>query len=198
MIKGVFPAERFRQWDTPFYYYDMALLQKTLDALTAETEKYGYHQHYAVKANANPRILSAIAARGFGADCVSGGEIEAALACGFPASKIVFAGVGKADREIRLGLEHDIACFNVESLAELRIIDELAAERKQTARVALRVNPDVDARTHAKITTGLQENKFGINLSLLPGVFAEMRGMKHVRFTGLHFHIGSQITDMSV
>ncbi|MGP1421148.1 MAG: diaminopimelate decarboxylase [Tannerella sp.] len=197
MIKGVFPVKQFRQQDTPFYYYDMALLRKTLDALTAETEKYGYHQHYAVKANANPHILSAIAARGFGADCVSGGEIEAALACGFPASKIVFAGVGKADWEIRLGLEHDIACFNVESLAELRVIDELAAERKQTARVALRVNPDIDAHTHAKITTGLQENKFGINLSLLPGVFAGMRGMKHVRFTGLHFHIGSQITDMS-
>ena len=172
MIKGVFPVEQFRQQDTPFYYYDMALLRKTLDALTAEIEKYGYHQHYAVKANANPHILSAIAARGFGADCVSGGEIEAALACGFPASKIVFAGVGK-------------------------VIDGLAAERKQTARVALRVNPDIDAHTHAKITTGLQENKFGINLSLLPRVFAGMRGMKHVRFTGLHFHIGSQITDMS-
>ena len=127
MIKGVFPVEQFRQQDTPFYYYDMALLRKTLDTLTAEIEKYGYHQHYAVKANANPHILSAIAARGFGADCVSGGEIEAALACGFPASKIVFAGVGKADWEIRLGLEHDIACFNVESLAELRVIDGLAA-----------------------------------------------------------------------
>lgn len=197
MIKGVFPIDKFKRLTTPFYYYDIDLLQKTLDVLNAETKKYGYHQHYAVKANANPRLLSVIARNGVGADCVSGGEIKAALSSGFPASKIVFAGVGKADWEILLGLEHDIACFNVESLAELRIINKLAASQKKTATVALRVNPDVDAHTHAKITTGLQENKFGINLKLLPDVFAEMKNLKHVHFTGLHFHIGSQITDMS-
>ncbi|MDR1380281.1 MAG: diaminopimelate decarboxylase [Tannerella sp.] len=182
---------------TPFYYYDMALLQDTLNVIRTETGKYGYHQHYAVKANANPRILALIAANGFGADCVSGGEIRAALNAGFPASGIVFAGVGKADWEINLGLDSGIACFNVESLAELEVINALAEAKNKTATIALRVNPNVDAHTHAKITTGLQENKFGINTGLLCGVLDEMKSMKNVRFTGIHFHIGSQITDLS-
>jgi diaminopimelate decarboxylase len=197
MIKGTFPTEKFRNMQTPFYYYDMALLQNTLDVIKAETKKYGYHQHYAVKANANPRILSLIAKNGLGADCVSGGEIRAALNAGFPASKIVFAGVGKADWEINLGLDNDIACFNVESLAELEVINALSGAKNKTATIALRVNPNVDAHTHAKITTGLQENKFGINVGLLKGVLNEMNSMKNVRFTGFHFHIGSQITDLS-
>ncbi|MDR3251428.1 MAG: diaminopimelate decarboxylase [Tannerella sp.] len=197
MIKGIFPIERFRELQTPFYYYDLELLQKTLDVVAAETGKYGYRQHYAIKANANPVILELIARNGFGADCVSGGEIRAALAAGFPASEIVFAGVGKADREIILGIENSIACFNVESLAELEVINGIAADMNRTANIALRINPNVDAHTHAKITTGLQENKFGINTGLLPGVVGEMRGMKNVAFKGIHFHIGSQITDMS-
>lgn len=197
MIKGIFPTEKFKRLQTPFYYYDMALLQDTLNIIKAEIDKYGYHQHYAIKANANPKILALIAKNGFGADCVSGGEIQAALDAGFPASKIVFAGVGKADWEINLGLDNDIACFNVESLAELEVINTLAEAKDKIATVALRVNPNVDAHTHAKITTGLQENKFGINLSLLNGVMDELLKMSHVRFSGLHFHIGSQITDLS-
>ncbi|MDR0574454.1 MAG: diaminopimelate decarboxylase [Tannerella sp.] len=196
-MKGFFPTDKFRNIQTPFYYYNMALLQDTLNVIKAETDKYGYHQHYAVKANANPRILSLIAKNGMGADCVSGGEIQAALDAGFPASKIVFAGVGKADWEINLGLDHDIACFNVESLAELEVINALAEAKNKIATVALRVNPNVDAHTHAKITTGLQENKFGINLGALPGVIDEMLKMNNIRFSGLHFHIGSQITDLS-
>ncbi|MDR0844565.1 MAG: diaminopimelate decarboxylase [Tannerella sp.] len=198
MLKGTFPVDKLRGIQTPFYYYDIDLLCKTLDKINAETGRYGYHEHYAVKANANPRILSVIAEKGLGADCVSGGEIQAALDAGFPANRIVFAGVGKADWEIHLGLEHDIACFNVESLAELHVLNELAAAKGKTATIALRINPDVDAHTHAKITTGLQENKFGINIGLLPGVLDELSGMKNVRFTGIHFHIGSQITDMPV
>ena len=196
-MKGKFPTEQFRKLQTPFYYYDVALLQKTLDVVKAEIEKYDYHLHYAVKANANPRILSIIAKSGLGADCVSGGEIQAALDAGFPASKIVFAGVGKADWEINLGLDNDIACFNVESLAELEIINALAEAKNKTATIALRVNPNVDAHTHAKITTGLQENKFGIDLALLNGVVDEMLTMNNIRFFGIHFHIGSQITDLS-
>jgi diaminopimelate decarboxylase len=176
----------------------MNVLHQTLDVVKAETNRYGYHEHYAVKANANPRLLAVIARSGLGADCVSGGEIQAAIDAGFPPSKIFFAGVGKADWEINLGLDNNIACFNVESIAELHVLDELAGARGKTAAVALRVNPDVDAHTHAKITTGLQENKFGINLGMIPGVTAELRGLKHVYFTGLHFHIGSQITDLSV
>ncbi|MDR1523697.1 MAG: diaminopimelate decarboxylase [Tannerella sp.] len=196
-MKGFFPIEKFRTIQTPFYYYDTALLRNTLAVIRTETKKYGYRQHYAVKANANPRILSLIAKNGLGADCVSGGEIRAALDAGFPAAGIVFAGVGKADWEINLGLDNDIACFNVESQAELEVINALAEAKNKTATIALRVNPNVDAHTHAKITTGLQENKFGINLGLLKGVLDEMKSMKNVRFTGLHFHIGSQITDLS-
>lgn len=197
MLKGTFPIEKFKALETPFYYYDMELLKETLEVIKAESGKYGYHVHYAVKANANPRILAAIAAQGLGADCVSGGEVQAALDAGFPADKVVFAGVGKADWEINLGLDRDIFCFNVESLAELEIINELAAAKGKVARVALRINPEVDAHTHAKITTGLKENKFGINLSLLGKVLDVMASMKSVRLIGIHTHIGSQITDMS-
>ena len=197
ILKGKFPIEKFEALQTPFYYYDMKLLGETLEVIKAESGKYGYHVHYAVKANANPRILQTIAAAGLGADCVSGGEVRAALDAGFPAGKVVFAGVGKADWEIDLGLDADIFCFNVESLAELEIINERAAAKGKTARIALRINPEVDAHTHAKITTGLKENKFGINLGLLGKVLDAMKQMQHVRLIGIHAHIGSQITDMS-
>lgn len=197
ILKGKFPIEKFEALQTPFYYYDMKLLGETLEMVKAESGKYGYHVHYAVKANANPRILQTIAAAGLGADCVSGGEVRAALEAGFPAKKVVFAGVGKADWEIDLGLDAGIFCFNVESLAELEIIHERAVAKGKTARVALRINPEVDAHTHAKITTGLKENKFGINLALLGKVLDAMAPMQHVQLVGIHAHIGSQITDMS-
>ncbi|MDR3137750.1 MAG: diaminopimelate decarboxylase [Tannerellaceae bacterium] len=196
--KGDFPIDRFQTLETPFYYYDTALLHKTLEMVVAEAGKYGYKIHFAVKANANPRLLSLIAGYGVGADCVSGGEVCAALKAGFPAEKIVFAGVGKADWEIELGLESNIFCFNVESLAELEVLDALAANKRKTAAVALRINPDVDAHTHAKITTGKRENKFGINFGgILEGTLQRMNAMRHVRLIGIHCHIGSQITDMS-
>lgn len=197
MIKGSFPLKAFKALETPFYYYDIDLLKRTLETVKAESGKYGYHVHFAIKANANPHILSVIAGYGLGADCVSGGEIRAALDAGFPADKIVFAGVGKADWEINLGLDNDIFCFNAESSAELDILDELAAAKGKTASVALRINPDVDAHTHAKITTGLKENKFGINLGMLDGVLEQLTKLKHLKLIGLHSHIGSQITDMS-
>ena len=197
MLKGTFPKDKLKALPTPFYYYDVKLLQDTLDMVKNEAGKYGYHAHYAVKANANPRILSIIAENGLGADCVSGGEVKAALDAGFPADKIVFAGVGKADWEINLGLDNDIFCFNVESAVELEIIDELAAAKNKVASVALRINPEVDAHTHAKITTGMKENKFGINLSQLGQVLDNLANLKNVKLIGIHFHIGSQITDMS-
>ena len=197
MLKGIFPIEQFKKLPTPFYYYNIELLQETLDIVKAEAGKYGYHVHYAVKANANPRILSVIAANGFGADCVSGGEVKAALDAGFPANKIVYAGVGKADWEINLSLDNDIFCFNVESAAELEVINELAAAKNKMASIALRINPEVDAHTHAKITTGMKENKFGINLSQLGGVFERIKTMHNIKLIGIHCHIGSQITDMS-
>ena len=196
-MKGTFPIEKWGNLTTPFYFYDTTLLKNTLEAIKKETDKYNFCQHYAIKANANPRILKLIASYGFGADCVSGGEVKAAIEAGFPADKVVFAGVGKADWEINLALDADIFCFNVESLAELYIINELAIAKDKTARVEFRVNPNVDAHTHAKITTGLSENKFGINMSQISSVIKEAKTLSNIEVVGLHFHIGSQITDMS-
>ncbi|MCD8310140.1 MAG: diaminopimelate decarboxylase [Prevotellaceae bacterium] len=196
-MKGTFPIDKFRRLSTPFYYYDTKVLRDTLSVVRSVMEKQGnYVVHYAVKANANPKLLSIISGYGLGADCVSGGEIRAAVQAGFPADKIVFAGVGKADWEIELGLEYGIFCFNVESEPELEVIDKIAAAKGKTARVAFRINPDVGAHTHAHITTGLAENKFGISMQDMDRVIDRTRGMEHVRFEGLHFHIGSQILDM--
>ncbi|GHT02832.1 diaminopimelate decarboxylase [Bacteroidia bacterium] len=195
-MKTIFPTAKFQQLRTPFYYYDTDLLNKTLQAAQSEADSYGYHLHYAVKANANPRVLAIIRAAGFGADCVSGGEIQAALAAGFAADKIVFAGVGKADWEINLGLDKDIFCFNVESIPELQVMDNLAAAKAKTACVALRINPEVDAHTHAHITTGKKENKFGINLDQLDSVLDVLDRLKNIKLIGLHFHIGSQLTEL--
>ena len=196
-MTGVFPQDGFPSLQTPFYYYDTALLRRTLACIKEEAARHGgFEVHYAVKANANPKVLNIIAQSGLGADCVSGGEIKAALAAGFPAGKIVYAGVGKADWEINLGISKGIFCFNVESAAELEVIGSLAAEAGKTARVCLRVNPDVGAHTHANITTGLAENKFGISMGDLWQVAGLAQSMPGVELIGLHFHIGSQILDM--
>ena len=198
MIKGTFPIEKFRELETPFYYYDMKVLRDTLDTINKETSKYGnFHVHYAIKANANPKILKIIADYGLGADCVSGNEVSAALAAGFPASKIVFAGVAKTDREILNGIDNDIFCFNCESIEELHIIQELAASRAKTVRVALRINPNVKTDTHANITTGLAENKFGIPLADTEYAIHLAEQLPNIEFIGLHFHIGSQILNIS-
>lgn len=193
-----FPIDKFQLLETPFYYYETQLLRQTLTVINMEVAKYqNFEVHYAVKANTNPKILKIICQAGLGADCVSGGEIQAALMAGFQADKIVYAGVGKSDWEINLGLDHDIFCFNVESEAELNVINELAGERNKTARIALRINPNIGAHTHANITTGLAENKFGIDMDDMESIINKMGKMKHVTFIGLHFHIGSQIIDMS-
>ena len=197
MIKGTFPIERFKDIDTPFYYYDTRVLRETLDTIHEETRHNPeYEVHYAIKANANPKVLRIISAAGFGADCVSGGEVRAAIEAGFPANKVVFAGVGKSDREINLALDYGIHCFNVESEAELLIINELAEKKGKVARIALRINPNVGAHTHSNITTGLAENKFGINLEQIEGVIEQAIALPYIDFEGVHFHIGSQILDM--
>ena len=196
-MKGNFPIEKFKQKETPFYYYDTALLRQTLRTINDEAGKHeNFCVHYAVKANANPKILGIIAQSGLGADCVSGGEIQAAVMAGFPADKIVYAGVGKSDWEIQLGLDLGIAAFNVESIPELEVINELAKKSNTVARVAFRINPNVGAHTHANITTGLAENKFGISMRDMEEVIAHAESLKNVKFTGLHFHIGSQILEM--
>lgn len=196
-MKGQFPVERFQNIRTPFYYYDTDLLRQTLQAINSEASKHeGWHVHYAIKANANPTLLRIIRAAGLGADCVSGGEIEACIKAGFPSSKIVYAGVGKSDWEINLGLDNDIFCFNVESIPELEVINQLAAEKGKAARVAFRLNPNVGAHTHANITTGLAENKFGIAMRDMVSVIEHAQQLKNIEVVGLHFHIGSQILDM--
>ena len=188
----------FRELPTPFYYYDMGLLSLTLRRLKKASESMGYVMHYAVKANANPGILELISSYGFGADCVSGNDIKKALECGFKASDIAFAGVGKTDDEILLGLENDIFSFNCESWPEIEVINALAAELGQTARIALRVNPNLNPNTHHYITTGLEENKFGISLWELEKVLDKTLALPNLELVGLHFHLGSQITDLSV
>ena len=190
-------VEKLGNIPTPFYYYDIELLQETLAAILRETsESENYHIHYAVKANANPNILKVIKDAGLGVDCVSGGEIQASLDAGFAPDKIVYAGVGKSDWEILLGLRNDIFCFNVESIPELEIINEFAISEGKTANVCFRINPNVGAHTHANITTGLAENKFGIAMEDMVKVVRLAESMTNVRFLGLHFHIGSQITEM--
>ena len=196
-MKGTFPVNKFRELETPFYYYDLNVLRETLSCINKEAGKYNnFCVHYAVKANANHKVLTIIRESGLGADCVSGGEIRAAIKAGFPTNKIVYAGVGKTDWEINLGLDYDIFCFNVESVPELEIINELAAAKGKTARVAFRINPNVGAHTHANITTGLAENKFGISMEDMDKVIDMAGTLPHVKFVGLHFHIGSQILDM--
>ncbi|GGH17668.1 diaminopimelate decarboxylase [Sphingobacterium alkalisoli] len=184
--------------ETPFYYYDLALLERTLDAAKQAADKRKFHIHYALKANFNDRILSIIRSKGFGADCVSGNEVQKSIDVGFEASKITFAGVGKSDKEITSALKHQIFAFNVESIQELEVIDELAAKLGEKANVSLRINPNVDAHTHHYITTGLDENKFGVPNSELEQAAAVLRSCEHVNLVGLHFHVGSQITDLNV
>ncbi len=197
-METLFPVEKFRATRTPFYYYDTNLLRNTIREVKNESAKYdNFFVHYAVKANANPKILKIISEGGLGVDCVSGGEIEAAMQAGFPCDGIVFAGVGKADWEINIALDANIFCFNVESVPELEVINELAKAKGKTANVCFRINPEVGAHTHANITTGLAENKFGIAMSDMVPVIERAMSLENIKFIGLHFHIGSQILDMT-
>jgi len=189
---------KFRDLKTPFYFYDLDVLKSNLDIIRNESENSGYKIHYAVKANANPRILKIISSCGFGADCVSWNEIDAAIKAGFDPSKVVFAGVGKSDYEIINAIKAGIYCFNVESIPEIEVIEQFAAEQKRTVQVALRINPLVEAHTHKYITTGIEESKFGIHTWELEDVLKVLTDMKHLKLIGIHFHIGSQITKMSV
>lgn len=195
-MRTQFPTDKFKVLPTPFYYYNTSLLRQTLDEINKEVDKYGnFNVHYAVKANSNPKILSIIKEKGLGADCVSGGEILAALRAGIPASKIVFAGVGKSDWEIETGLSAGISCFNVESVPEMEVISELARKKGVTAHVCVRINPEVGAHTIKEITTGKAENKFGIAMRDMIDVIRLTATLPNICFEGLHFHIGSQILE---
>ncbi|MCH2449804.1 MAG: diaminopimelate decarboxylase [Gracilimonas sp.] len=192
----MFPSEVtdfFKAQKTPFYYYDLDVLNETLDQIKTHGLSKGFHIHFALKANNQPKILEIIKKAGLGADCVSGGEIQRAIDSGFNSEEIAFAGVGKSDEEMKLGLKHDIFCFNCESPQELEVLNELAGQRNTIARIALRLNPNVEADTHKYITTGLNENKFGINASDLDDMLDKLPGLKNLKLIGIHFHIGSQI-----
>lgn len=180
--------------DTPCYFYDMDLLRITLDTVGRAARKHGYIVHYALKACYDLPVVREIASRGFGADCVSGGEVEFAVENGFSPDRIVYAGVGKTPREIERALMLGISCFNVESIEELDMINGIAARQGLTATVALRINPDIDAHTHRYITTGLAETKFGIALAIFDDAVTKALTLPNIRLAGLHFHIGSQIT----
>lgn len=190
--------EAFRGMETPFYYYDMELLRRTVAEYVRITGMYGFHGHYAIKANTEPRIVREMVNAGLGADCVSGNEVLFAVRNGFDPSKIVYAGVGKTDREIRDAMKVGIYCFNCESVQELEVMNEIASSMDMVAPVALRINPDVDAHTHKYITTGKRQNKFGIYETSFPEVFRVLRSSPNLKFMGLHFHVGSQVSDMNV
>jgi diaminopimelate decarboxylase len=189
--------DRFKNIPTPFYFYDLELLRATLQNVKDESGKYGYDVHYAFKANTNNEILSLIREFGLGADCVSGNEIRKARELNFSSDKIVFAGVGKSDAEINYALSQDIFCFNCESIQEIEVLNDLAKTQNKTARIAIRINPNVKANTHHYITTGLEENKFGISTSQLNEVVDLVLKCKNIELVGMHFHIGSQITDLN-
>lgn len=187
----------FSNHKTPFYFYDTSLLNRTLDEIKRASSPYKYHVHYALKANTNDVLLQLIKVAGLGADCVSGNEVKKAIELNFSANQIVFAGVGKSDDEINYALQQNIFCFNCESIPEIEVINELAKQQNKIAQIALRINPNVDAQTHKYITTGLEENKFGINPHELTEVLEILKNCKHLKLIGLHFHIGSQITDLN-
>ncbi|HUX56323.1 MAG TPA: diaminopimelate decarboxylase [Bacteroidales bacterium] len=193
-----YTIDKFKALETPFYYYDLDILRETLDIVKKESEQAGYEVHYAIKANSNPKILKIIASYGFGADCVSWNEISSAISAGFKPSGIVFAGVGKTDKEIEAALKADIYCFNCESIPEIEVIDQIASTRNKIARIALRINPYIEAHTHKYITTGIEESKFGINTWELEDVIKRLSSLNNIRLIGMHFHIGSQITRLSV
>lgn len=191
-----FPIEKLKAIQTPFYWYDMDVLRATLLKISENEQKYsGYKVHYAVKANANTVLLEEIRKAGLGVDCVSGNEVRCAVENGFDPAKVVFAGVGKSDWEIEYALEAGISCFNVESVPEMEVINEIAASKGKKACIALRVNPNIDAHTHHYITTGLEENKFGIGMWELDSVIDSLPSLGNLKLIGLHFHIGSQILD---
>jgi diaminopimelate decarboxylase len=198
VIPDKFSPEKFKKHSTPFYYYDLDVLRATLDIIKEESEKFGNKVHYAIKANSNPKILELISSYGFGADCVSWNEIARAVETGFKPEEIVFAGVGKSDKEIEEALKLGISCFNCESIAEMEVIDSIAMRLNKTARIALRINPNIDAHTHKHITTGIEDSKFGINIRDLDEVKNCLERFKKIKLRGIHFHVGSQVTSMSV
>ena len=182
---------------TPFYCYSTATLERHYTVFAEAFSDVDALACYALKANSNQAVLRTLARLGAGADVVSGGELKRAQAAGIPSGKIVFSGVGKTEAELTAALDADILCINVESEPELELLSAIAAASGRTARISVRVNPDVDAKTHAKIATGKSENKFGIPISRAREVYGRAARLPGLRVTGVDMHIGSQITDLT-
>ena len=191
-------AQKLRGYETPFYLYDTALLRQTLESVVYESKKYGYKVHYAIKANYDDHLLAIIREYGLGIDCASGNELRKAIEAGFDPKGIVYAGVGKRDKELRYAIEQDILAINCESIEELELVDALAGEAGRVADVALRINPDIDPKTNHCIDTGQADSKFGISYEEVLEHAKEIRALKYINIIGLHLHIGSQIRELHV
>ena len=191
-------AEKLAKYETPFYLYDIGLLDQTLESLMSIASKYGYKIHYAIKANYDPRLLQIIRKHGVGIDCASGNEVRCAIEAGFDPKSIVYAGVGKRDKEIRYAIEQNILAINCESIEELDLVNELAAEAGKVVNIALRVNPDIDPKTNHCIDTGQADSKFGISYEEILDSVEHIRSLKNVDVIGMHIHIGSQIRELHV
>ena len=191
-------ASKLRGYETPFYLYDMALLRQTLESVVYESKKYGYKVHYAIKANYDDHLLAVIREYGLGIDCASGKELRKAVEAGFDPKGIVYAGVGKRDKELKYAIEQNILAINCESIQELELVDALSAEAGKVTDIALRINPDIDPKTNHCIDTGQADSKFGISYEEVLEHAAEIRSLKNVNIIGLHLHIGSQIRELHV
>lgn len=191
-------AEKLRKYETPFYLYDIALLRQTLESVTYESKKYNYHLHYAIKANYDDRLLQVIREYGLGIDCASGNELKKAIEAGFDPKTIVYAGVGKRDKELRYAIEQKILAINVESLEELFLLDRMSGEMGVVTDVALRINPDIDPKTNHCIDTGQADSKFGISYEEILENAEELKKLQNLKLIGIHLHIGSQIRELHV
>ena len=191
-------AEKLQNYETPFYLYDIDLLRRTLESVAYESAKHNYKVHYAIKANYDDHILGIIREYGLGIDCASGNEVRKALEMGFDPKGIVYAGVGKRDKELRYAIEQQILAINCESLEELFLVDEMSREAGRKTDVALRINPDIDPKTNHCIDTGQADSKFGISYEEVLEHVADIQALANINIIGLHLHIGSQIRELHV
>lgn len=191
-------AQSLKDLETPFYLYDMDLLRLTLESAVTMASRYGFVLHYAVKANYDPRVLAMIKDFGLGADCASGGEVRCAVEAGFDPAKIVYAGVGKKDSEIRYAISQGIFAINCESLEEIAVVNDIAGSLGKKVDIALRVNPDIDPKTNHCIDTGQADSKFGISYEEILANAASIQAYPNIRVKGMHLHIGSQIRELHV
>ena len=191
-------AEKLQNYETPFYLYDIDLLRRTLESVVYESAKHNYKVHYAIKANYDDHLLEIIREYGLGIDCASGNEVRKALEMGFDPKGIVYAGVGKRDKELRYAIEQNILTINCESLEELFLVDELSKEAGCKTDVALRINPDIDPKTNHCIDTGQADSKFGISYEEVLERVADIQALENINIIGLHLHIGSQIRELHV